>query len=108
MKKIFINFIGYLCVIVFLLVPYHVAKAEEVKKSQTEIGIELEMYTKEEGNIKPPLINGGNNSGNNKLLPKTGELLSSVIAVLAGISLLIFSVGVLSIKQIYQTASWEV
>lgn len=108
MKKICVSFVVFLCVILFLLIPSGMTQAEEVKKSETEIGIELEIFTPKEDKVKPPLINGGDNMSDHRLLPQTGELLTSLIIVLIGISLLIFVLGVLSIKQIYQTTYWEV
>ncbi len=108
MKKICVSLVGCLCLILFLTVSSTSTQAEEVKKEKTEVGIELEVPIPKKEEPKPPLIDGGDNKPDQRLLPKTGELLSSLIVVLLGISLFIFSLGVLAIKRLYQTASWEV
>jgi LPXTG-motif cell wall-anchored protein len=42
------------------------------------------------------------------MLPQTGEMLASLIVILIGFSLFIFSIGILAIRELYQKTSWEV
>lgn len=107
MKKLNICLISFSCLVFMLLTFPILSYAENEKKVETEIGIELEDVPKK-NNTKPPLIDGGNDKKNDNLfLPKTGELLSSLIIILLGISLLIFSLGVITIKQFYQRTRLE-
>lgn len=108
MKKLWVSFASCLCTILFLAFSVTFVQAEEVKKSETNVGVQIEQSDVQKEVSKPPLINGGNNTPDQRLLPKTGELLSSLIVVLLGLSLFIFGLGVMSIKQLYQTTSWEV
>jgi hypothetical protein len=82
---------------------------EVVKEADTRVGVEFEKSDKLPDEItKPPKIDGGDNQTGYQILPRTGELLTSLVIILTGLSILIFSVGVLSIRQLYQTTSWEV
>lgn len=105
MKKIYVSFI---CLVFFLSGASILTYAKEAKKFDTEIGIEIEKYDSPVDPEKPTIIDGGDNNTDYRLLPKTGELLSSLIVILLGISILIFSLGVISLRQLYQLSVWEV
>lgn len=108
MKKVYVRLVSCLVLIFLLLTPLTLSYAKGINKGETEVGIELEVVTpKKEIDKKPPLIDGGSNKKNYQFLPQTGELLSSLIVILLGISLFIFSLGVMSIKQLYQTTGLE-
>lgn len=109
MKKVCVGFISVICLVFFFSGTSKLTYADEFKKFDTEIGIEIEKADRiVVDSEKPKLIDGGSNHNNYQLLPKTGELLSSLIVVLIGISFLIFFVGVISIKRLYQLSVWEV
>lgn len=108
MKKIYIWVVSCLCLGFFLIIPSSLSHAEGITELETEVGIELEKSEEKEEPKKPPLIDDGKDKKIYDVLPKTGELISTLIIILLGISLLIFSLGVLSMKQLYQIPSWEV
>ncbi|MEG0286209.1 MAG: hypothetical protein RR494_09100 [Vagococcus sp.] len=109
MRKSLLVVISTLVTLSFLLLSFTVNQAEEGNKKESPVGIQFEKERKKDsGEGKPPLINGGSNKPPVRLLPETGELLTSLIFILLGISIVIFSLGVLTIKQLYQKTSWEV
>lgn len=77
-------------------------------RDDTDLGI---TFKKEKGTIveddKPPLIDGGNNKPPVRMLPQTGEMLTSLIVILLGLSLFIFSIGIFTIKHLYREPGWE-
>ena len=110
MKRLGIKLLGGLCLIFSMLVAFSVSYAEETSKNNSIVGIKFDDISSigNEDMDKAPLIEGGSNKPPIRMLPQTGELLSSLIVILSGISFLIFTMGVYSIKQLYQQASWEV
>lgn len=87
-----------------------VASANKVIDKRTDIGVEFEKNNDGKVKppiIKPPLIDGGGNTDNNKLLPQTGEMIASLIVMLIGLSIIVFITGVLILKHLYQELSWE-
>lgn len=105
-RKLFVKlscFLVFMCVFTGITETY----ASE-NQNNTNIGIIFEKEKEVDiPTIKPPLIDGGNEKPPLSMLPKTGELLTSMIIILMGISLFIFGIGIIVIKQLYKEASWE-
>ncbi|MDR2278882.1 hypothetical protein ACQUEF_10290 [Vagococcus fluvialis] len=96
------------CLLVLLFVMMIPSKSEAVE-NETNIGITFEKaIKKEEVEVKPPIIDDGSNKPPIRMLPQTGEMLASLIVILIGFSLFIFSIGILAIRELYQKTSWEV
>lgn len=106
-KKIVVK-INCLLVLFSIMVLFTVNPVVEASKDETNVGITFEQ-SKETQNpeVKPPLIDGGENRPSQTMLPRTGELLTSIIVLLIGISIFIFSLGILVIRQLYQKTIWE-
>lgn len=100
-------FVKLSCFLVFMCVFTGITEAyASENQNNTNIGIIFEKEV-DIPTIKPPLIDGGNEKPPLRMLPKTGELLTSMIIILIGISLFIFGIGIIVIKQLYKETSWE-
>lgn len=75
------------------------------RKGETEVGIIFSEKQKE--GIQPPNKITPNPSKPIGKLPSTGELITSVIWMLLGTSVLIFFVGMISLKAIMSNNLWE-
>lgn len=76
---------------------------EAVTQRETDVGIAFKKMEKDD--VQPP-----NNVGTMKptgKLPSTGELITSVIWMLLGTTILIFFVGMISLKTIMSNNLWE-
>lgn len=84
------------------------ATQTEVHKKETDVVVEFEK-TKESDVVppKPPVIDPGGDTGPVKILPSTGEIITSIIVMLIGLSVCIFVLGVTVLRQIHQKLSWE-
>ncbi len=106
-KKIVVQ-ANCLMVLFSIMLLFTMNKIVEATEDETNVGITFEHsseITKPE--VKPPLIDGGNNRPSQNMLPRTGELLTSLIVLLIGASIFVFSLGILVIRQLYQKPSWE-
>lgn len=91
------------CLVVLTIVNFSNV-AEATNSNQTDIGVQF----KDEAEVIPPVNLPGNiyeppvkPSIRPSLLPKTGELISSFIVVLLGISVLIITLGISYLRRIY-------
>lgn len=108
MRQGLFGVVNSLVLIAFLCLALTINHAEELSEKETNVGIQFEKgQSQSKDDIKPPLIDGGDNRRPIRMLPETGELLTSLIIILLGISCFIFSIGVFFIKQLYQRTSWE-
>lgn len=90
------------------------AATSAVNGSTTIVGVEFEQTTDSSGTKppkpKPPVIDGGGHKVNPQILPKTGEVITSLIIMLLGVSIAVFVLGIVILKQVYQEQqemSWE-
>lgn len=99
-----------ICAIVFsTILPIHIVSASQfdTDKNTTDFGIEFEKKTDiitDEPSKSPTIDNGGDLG--TQLLPKTGEMITSMIIILIGISIVVFLMGLVILKNIYVEVNW--
>ena len=77
----------------------------DVLRENTEVGITFSE--KQKDTIQPPSKITPNTMKPVGKLPSTGELITSVIWILLGTSILIFFVGMISLKAVMSNNLWE-
>ena len=113
-KRRLFRLIGLL--VVLLAIGTSKSVMASVAEKGTTVGVEFEATVDSSGNPKPkpkpkpPVIDGGGQQIDSKLLPKTGEVITSLIVMLIGISIAVFVLGMMILKKTYQEhdkLSWE-
>lgn len=82
----------------------------EVKSEErrTDVGVEFETgYDESSSDSKESVYKPQEKLPSQNILPQTGEVITSLIVMLIGVSLLIFILGVIVLKQFYEEISWE-
>lgn len=72
-------------------------------QDDTDLGIEFGVPEEESGEVSPPIYPGGPTepAQPSGTLPHTGEVITSFIVMLSGLSLIICVVGIVSIRKAY-------